>query len=120
MYPTTVKEAVIQKMIALIMGPKDQFERFKRRTLRRVFYLLCLVLGGPALILSVLANTDRLSINFRGAFIEFIGRASDDSLYFAVAVVVVYLFSLAANLLYAAYVKAAVSATEKLKNDLDR
>lgn len=120
MYPTTIKEAVIQKIIVLIMGPKDQFERFKRRALRRVFYLLSVVLGGPAVILSVLANTDRLSINFRGAFAEFIGRASDDSLYFALAVVIVYLFSLAANLYYAAYVKAAVAATVKLKDDLDR
>ena len=80
--------------------------------------MLVAVFAGPAAILSVLGNVDRFEINYKGAAIQFVGRATDDSLIFAIALVVIFVFALVTNLYYAAHIRETRVALKEMRDDL--
>ncbi|MGY3406112.1 hypothetical protein ACVWZV_002225 [Bradyrhizobium sp. GM5.1] len=112
-----VAVTIVQALRSRILGPKDYFERQKKRLLRRVLFLLSLVVAGPAILTGLLSNTDKIDVQYRGAFIRFVGRATDDALIFSVALVTVYLFALIANLYYAAHVRRCLKDVNALKRE---
>ena len=113
-----IADALQERLIRAILGPKDPFERMKRTVFRASFVLIATVLAGPTILISIISNVERVRFENRDTVVDLIGRATDDTLIFAISVVVLYLVTLLANLYYARYVKAAVKAVDDLTRDI--
>lgn len=119
-YPSSMVDAFKQAAIRRIMGPKDRFERHKRYLLRAVLLLIGTVFAGPAVLMGFLSNVDRAEVRIRDVVVNIVGRASDDTLIFAIAIVTVCVASLLCNLYYGLHVRDTERAVKELAKDLDR
>jgi hypothetical protein len=124
--PKTVSDLAIRFVKSKLFGPKDYFERQKKRLVRSMIIPLIAFVGAPSLIVAVLSSFRYVNFEGQGVILQLIGEASNDVLIIASSLVAAFCFGVGANLLYGFRLKrfdeklAELQSSEEARNSFEQ
>jgi hypothetical protein len=96
----TISDLAIRFVKSKLFGPKDYFERQKKRLVRSMIVPLILIIGTPSIVVASLSSFRYINFEGQGVILQLVGEASNDVLILAASLVTAFVFALGANLLY--------------------
>ncbi|MEM9705624.1 MAG: hypothetical protein AAF850_06050 [Pseudomonadota bacterium] len=102
-----------------LLGPKDRFERSKRRLTSSLLAPLIFVAGAPIAILGVFSSIS-MELNFGPAVLRFLGSSSSDFIVLAVVLAFSFAFGLGCNLYYSRHIQITQKETNEAEKQIRR
>ena len=110
-------DIALDKARSALFGPKDYFERQKKRLVAAMIVPLILILGTPPMMLIAFSSLEFIEIEGQSLSLRLINEATSDALILATSVGITFCFALGVNLLYGFRLSKSAERLNQLKKE---